>query len=58
MRAKKLGYLVFVLAFGVIVSCSDSGSSGDDITAFSINGVAGTINEVSITVALPAGTAC
>jgi hypothetical protein len=61
MSLKKLGYVFFVLALGSFASCSSSHSL-NDITAFSIDGTIGAINEVAlpnpaITVTMPSGTA-
>jgi len=46
-------HFLFILSIVTIMSCSHI---AEDITAFSINDVAGTITGISITVPLPAGT--
>ena len=50
---KKIFSFLFVIGLLTIISCS---TIEQNITSFSINGVTATINDISITVALPAGT--
>lgn len=53
MTLKSFSSFLLLITLGLVTSCSNI---HNDITTFSINGVAATINDISITVALPAGT--